>query len=96
MILDFLATLLNNAWQIVCLTIVWSIIFFLVWSSYVAAKNGIANLKRLHQIPCSTCEFFTGNYILKCPVHPKTALTEEAIGCADYCKCSPYGSKPRY
>ena len=46
--------------------------------------QGVAKLKRLHQIPCSNCAFFTGDYRLKCPVHPHEALSEEAIGCFDY------------
>jgi hypothetical protein len=39
---------------------------------------------RLHQIPCHRCAFFTGEYHLKCPVHPYKALNEEAIGCVDF------------
>jgi hypothetical protein len=41
-------------------------------------------LQRLHQIPCHRCVFFTGEYNLKCTVHPSKALSEEAIGCRDY------------
>jgi hypothetical protein len=48
-----------------------------------ARKNWI-QLQRLNQIPCSNCLFFTGEYNLKCAVHPCKALSEEAIGCADY------------
>jgi hypothetical protein len=42
-------------------------------------------LKKLHQIPCDRCVFFTGEYNLKCTVHPYKALNEDAIGCSDYC-----------
>jgi hypothetical protein len=42
------------------------------------------HLQRLHQIPCHRCAFFTGDYNLKCTVHPYKALNEEAIGCGDY------------
>ena len=48
-----------------------------------ARKNWI-QLQRLHQIPCSNCLFFTGEYNLKCAVHPCKAFSEDAIGCADY------------
>ncbi len=48
-----------------------------------ARKNWI-QLQRLHQIPCSNCLFFTDEYNLKCAVHPCKALSEDAIGCADY------------
>jgi hypothetical protein len=41
-------------------------------------------LQRLHQIPCDRCVFFTGEYHLKCTIHPCKALKEEAIGCLDY------------
>lgn len=50
----------------------------------ITAREGIAMLKRLHQIPCANCEFFTDEYHLKCPIHPFSALTEEAIHCSDY------------
>ncbi|NET08762.1 MAG: hypothetical protein F6K16_29510, partial [Symploca sp. SIO2B6] len=43
------------------------------------AREGIQHLKRLHQVPCSGCTYFTGDYRLKCTVHPIIALTEEAI-----------------
>jgi len=43
-----------------------------------------AQAKRMHQIPCSNCRYFSGNYILKCTIRPIEANTEEAIGCLDY------------
>ena len=51
---------------------------------YVTFHSGINYVKRLHQIPCSRCTFFTGDYRLKCTVHPYSALTETAINCGDY------------
>jgi hypothetical protein len=53
-------------------------------STWKQAKKNWIHLKRLHQIPCSNCVFFTGEYNLKCTVHPCNALSEEAIGCKDY------------
>jgi RNA polymerase subunit RPABC4/transcription elongation factor Spt4 len=38
----------------------------------------------MRQIPCSNCQFFVDSRYLKCPVHPKIALSEAAIGCDDY------------
>jgi hypothetical protein len=38
----------------------------------------------MHQIPCAQCQYFSGNYLLKCPVHPQQALSEAAIGCPDF------------
>lgn len=56
----------------------------LLWSIWLATQDGMARLKRLHQIPCSGCAYFTGDYRLKCTVHPCKALTEEALECLDY------------
>ncbi len=60
------------------------IILPIFWGVGLTLKEGISQLKRLHSIPCSQCAFFTGDYRLKCTVHPITALSEEAIGCCDY------------
>lgn len=57
---------------------------FFLWSIYVATQDGINRLRRLHQIPCHRCAFFTGDYRLKCTVHPTTALSEEALNCRDF------------
>ncbi|NEN90769.1 MAG: hypothetical protein F6K48_18375 [Okeania sp. SIO3H1] len=51
---------------------------------YLTFQQGISYVKRLHQIPCSRCTFFTGDYRLKCTVHPYNALTETALNCSDY------------
>lgn len=45
----------------------------------------IAQAKRMHQIPCTKCRFFTGDYRLKCTVNPELANTENAIDCNDFC-----------
>jgi hypothetical protein len=47
-------------------------------------RDGMQYLQKLHQVPCSGCVYFTGNYQLKCAVHPCRALSEEAINCFDY------------
>lgn len=52
-----------------------------IWSAIQEAVN---TGKRLHKIPCANCQYFTGDYHLKCTLHPKAALTEEAINCLDY------------
>ena len=56
----------------------------LCFSIYQALIAGVKNVKKLHQIPCSSCAFFTGDYRLKCTIHPCKALSEEAINCFDY------------
>jgi hypothetical protein len=67
-----------------CFVFAWSLIFMAVWSVWTAIRDGVANAKRMHQIPCANCQFFTGDYHLKCTVHPTVALTEEAIDCIDH------------
>ncbi|PSB41444.1 hypothetical protein C7B77_27395, partial [Chamaesiphon polymorphus CCALA 037] len=54
------------------------------WSTWKNLKKDWNHLQRLHQIPCHRCDFFTGEYNLKCAVHPYKAFNEEAIGCMDY------------
>ncbi|WP_205127386.1 hypothetical protein [Okeania hirsuta] len=56
-------------------------------------QQGISYVRRLHQIPCSRCIFFTGDYRLKCTVHPYNALTETALNCSDY-EPNNYLAKP--
>lgn len=53
----------------------WSLVNF-VWDILAVAK-------RMHQIPCSNCRFFTNDYRLKCTVNPHIANTEQAIDCPD-------------
>ncbi len=53
-------------------------------STWKMLQRDWIHLQRLHQIPCSRCDFFTGEYNLKCTVHPTKALNEAAIGCEDY------------
>jgi hypothetical protein len=62
----------------------WTVFLLVIWNIWRIAKDAVQIAKQMHQIPCADCQFFTGNYYLKCPVHPKTALTEEAICCPDY------------
>ena len=49
-----------------------------------AFKQGAEQLKKLHQIPCNNCDFFTNDYRLKCAVNPTIACSEEALGCVDF------------
>ncbi|UFP96783.1 hypothetical protein [Gloeobacter morelensis] len=47
-------------------------------------NRGLRRVRRFHAIPCTRCRYFTGETVLKCPVNPKAALTEQAIGCTDF------------
>ncbi|NMG05334.1 hypothetical protein DP117_00045 [Brasilonema sp. UFV-L1] len=68
-----------------CFVTICALIFLLLRSIWMSTRIGIANLKRLHQIKCADCRFFTNDFRLKCTVHPTYALTEEAINCSDFC-----------
>jgi hypothetical protein len=53
-------------------------------TAWKTLKHDWKHLQKLHQIPCDRCVFFTGEYNLKCTVHPHKALKEEAVDCGDY------------
>ena len=61
-----------------------SVIGIFVWSLFKALVDGILVAKKMHQIPCTKCQFFTNDYRLKCTAQPFIANTEEAIHCTDY------------
>ena len=64
---------------------IWTAIFTcLFWRLIAIARIAIRHLQRLHQVPCSKCAYFTGDYRLKCTVQPMMAMSEEAIGCRDF------------
>jgi hypothetical protein len=67
-----------------CFVIAWGVTLLLFLNLWSLGQEGIQVTQRLHQIPCSNCRFFTGDYHLKCTVNPKSALTEAAIDCPDY------------
>ena len=64
--------------------IAWSLVLDLVYRLGVTSVEGWKQLRRIHQVPCSRCAYFTGDYNLKCTVRPCDALTEQAIGCRDF------------
>jgi hypothetical protein len=68
----------------ICSVAAWSLLVMLAWSLWSAVRDTVARSQQMHRIPCSTCQFFTRDYHLKCTVHPSRALTEEAIGCGDF------------
>ncbi|GAB4467033.1 MAG: hypothetical protein OHK0037_23350 [Elainellaceae cyanobacterium] len=68
----------------VCFVLAWGMVGLVTWNLISAGRDGLAQARQMHQIPCSECRFFTGEYHLKCPVHPEWALSEEAMNCIDY------------
>lgn len=69
----------------ICFCLTWGLILLLFFTIWSAIRDSLATAKRMHQIPCSGCQFFTDDYRLKCTVHPSIANTEAAIRCLDYC-----------
>jgi hypothetical protein len=63
---------------------IWLVLLGFLWSLLGTLLQDWVNVQRLHQIPCSGCTFLTGEYNLKCTLHPYKALTEDAIDCLDY------------
>jgi hypothetical protein len=68
----------------ICFFCAWALIILTAWSIYSAVKDSVATTQKMHQIPCTNCQFFTGDYRLKCTVQPTIANTEAAIECLDY------------
>ncbi len=68
----------------------WLFVGLLLSAFWRNLKKGIAQIQRVHQIPCDRCAFCTGDYRLKCTVRPKDAFTEEAINCSDFEPANAY------
>lgn len=68
----------------VCLISAWLLVGVIIWTAWTAIRDTVATAKQLHKIPCANCQFFTNTHFLKCPVHPTTALSTDAINCPDY------------
>lgn len=64
--------------------VAYALLGILGWSLVSFILDTVAGAKKMHQIPCTKCHFFTGDYRLKCTVNPHVANTEDAIHCSDY------------
>ena len=67
-----------------CFLVAWGLVVLMMLNIWAFVRDSIARAKQMHRIPCADCRFFTGDYHLKCTVHPGRALSEEAIGCQDF------------
>ncbi len=83
-LLDHLSRLVQPVLIPVCFAMAWLIVVMTVGTIFGAIASTVTQAKQMHQIPCTGCQFFTNDHRLKCPVQPRIALTEEAIGCRDY------------
>lgn len=79
----------------ICFVVAWGFVAMTGWHIFTTTRDGVRQAKRMHQIPCANCQFFTGDYNLKCTVHPMSALSEDAIECPDYSpSLNPYARLP--
>jgi hypothetical protein len=69
---------------IIFAVLAWSITAMLVLSIVSMVRQGLANVRTMHRIPCANCRYATENYRLKCSVHPVEAFSEQAISCQDF------------
>ncbi|XFA73688.1 hypothetical protein RYO59_001937 [Thermosynechococcaceae cyanobacterium Okahandja] len=67
-----------------CFCVAWVLLALLAWNLWRFLHDSWEIARRMHQIPCSQCRFFSGDYRLKCSLHPDWAATEAAIHCPDY------------
>lgn len=68
----------------ICFFCAWALVILFTWSFWTAIRDGVNTTRKMHQIPCVSCRYFTGDYRLKCTVQPSVANTEDAIDCIDY------------
>jgi hypothetical protein len=68
----------------ICFLCAWLLVVLLFWSLLSTIRDSVTRAKRMHQIPCTGCQFFTNDYRLKCTVNPHIANSEAAIDCSDY------------
>lgn len=73
----------------ICIVVAWSMVILGIWQVIAATRDGVQRAQTMHRIPCSDCSFFTNQAVLKCPLHPTQALSEEAIGCRDFETANP-------
>lgn len=68
----------------ICFCFAWGIVGLLVWNTVSAISYSIRTSKQMHKIPCSHCQYYTNDYLLKCTIRPDIAMSEVAINCGDY------------
>lgn len=72
-----------------CFVMAWTIVILGLWQLVAATHDGVKRAQTMHRIPCADCGFFTNQAVLKCPLHPSQAMSEEAIGCLDFETANP-------
>lgn len=77
-------SLVGSLLPLFCPVAIWAVLLSFFLAVLFALQDGIQRLRRLHQIPCDRCRYYTGNQHRRCPVNPLAAFAEEAIHCRDY------------
>lgn len=67
-----------------CFLLAWGLVGLTAWNLITAVRDGVTRATVMHKIPCAECRYFTNDHRLKCPIHPKIALSESAIDCMDF------------
>jgi hypothetical protein len=80
----WLVSLVETILVPLCFVLAWGLVALTVWNVTTAVREGVARATVMHNIPCAECRYFTNDHRLKCPLHPKIALSEAAIDCADF------------
>lgn len=79
---------------------IWAMVLVFVLAILLAVSDGTQRLRRLHQVPCFRCQYYTNSPYLKCPVRPLDAGSEAAFCCTDYqpaaCRPTPPLSKTQF
>ncbi|MGB5917301.1 MAG: hypothetical protein WBG63_20725 [Phormidesmis sp.] len=75
---------IRPALPVICCLLLWTTIAFTLWSFFKNIRQGVANIKQLHRIPCADCAYATGSHLLKCSIQPCLAFSEDAIDCPDF------------
>ncbi|MGD1862440.1 MAG: hypothetical protein ACFB0E_21030 [Leptolyngbyaceae cyanobacterium] len=84
MVHSFLALSAEAVMALVFPVLIWAVIAYFLLSLIKTLRDGVEHLQQLHRIPCDRCRYYTGSHYLKCPVHPLTAFSQEAIKCQDF------------
>lgn len=64
--------------------LIWGVVLHFVLAALLALDDGLRRLKRLHQIPCHRCQYYSDSPYLKCPLHPRDACSEAVLQCPDF------------
>lgn len=62
----------------------WLLLFLLVGGFFRGVKDTVSRGRKMHEIPCTHCQYFTNDYRLKCTIQPNIANTELARDCPDF------------